>query len=186
VLKDPRTGATDADLVAQFDFLVEIRDAVTAANDAVKTIRNVKYQMAEREKSLRGADSASFAAVAAELARNMSAVEEELYQVRNQSSQDPLNYPIKLNNKIAALTGHVASYEAAPTAQSRQVFALLKQDLDAQLDTLRRVMAEGLPKVNGILTRAGQKEIVPGTEELGPARQAPEVAGDLKGANLLW
>ena len=168
LLKDPRSPATQAELDAQFAFLVEIRDALSAANDAVRTIRNVKHQMNERGRALRGADSATFATTAADFARRLSAIEEELYQVRNQSGQDPLNYPIKLNNKIAALTGHVASAEGPPTAQSRQVFAQLKRDLDRHLAALKQLMDGTLPQVNAALTRAGGQAIVPSTAELGP------------------
>ena len=63
----------------------------------------------------------------------LSAVEGEIYQVKNQSGQDPLNYPIKLNNQIAALMGVVASTEAKPTAQSYEVFKVLSAQLDTQL-----------------------------------------------------
>ena len=171
VLKDPRTDATQADLVAQHRFLLQIRDAVSEANNAVRTIRNVKHQLNERS-----ADSASFATMAADFARQLSAVEEELYQVRNRSGQDPLNYPIKLNNKIAALTGHVASAEGPPTEQSKQVFALLDKDLDAHLATLKRTMDTMLPQVNARLRAAGQPAIVPSTDEAG--QQRPNVTAD--------
>jgi predicted nucleic acid-binding Zn-ribbon protein len=167
LLKDPRTTVTQADLVAQFEFLTQIRDRVSDANNAVRTIRNVKYQLNDRGRALRGADSASFAQLSADFSRRLSAVEEELYQVRNRSGQDPLNYPIKLNNKIAALTGHVASAEGRPTAQAREVFARLTKELDVQLATLKRTMDEMLPRVNTALRQAGQREIVPSTEELG-------------------
>ena len=113
--------------------------------------------------------------MAADFARQLSAVEEELYQVRNRSGQDPLNYPIKLNNKIAALTGHVASAEGPPTAQSKQVFALLDKDLKAHLATLKRTMDTMLPQVNARLRTAGQPAIVPSTDEVG---QRPNVAAD--------
>ena len=63
----------------------------------------------------------------------LTAVEEEVYQVRNRSGQDPLNYPIKLNNKIAALIGVIESADNKPTDQSVEVFNELSAQLDAQL-----------------------------------------------------
>jgi hypothetical protein len=56
------------------------------------------------------------------LRQQLAAVEEQLYQVRNRSNQDPLNYPIRLNNRIAALLGVVEGADGAPTRQSYQVF----------------------------------------------------------------
>src|SRR5437762_7396815 len=96
VVKDPRTTATAADVKEQFDFLMRIRDKTSQANDAVKTIRNVKAQLADRSKKINGGQSEAFKRAAEDLANRLSAVEGEIYQVRNQSSQDPLNYPIKL------------------------------------------------------------------------------------------
>jgi len=161
VKKDPRSSAMTADLAQQFEFLLQIRDRVSQANDAVKTIRNARWQVDERLSKLRGADSARVAALGATMRARLGAVEETIYQVRNQSNQDPLNYPIRLNNEIAALTGHVASAEAKPTAQSRQVFAELSARLDTQLALLQREMAATLAPVNAELTRLGQVAIAP-------------------------
>src|SRR5437868_624414 len=96
VVKDPRTTASDADLREQFDLLMRIRDKTSQANDAVKTIRNLKAQLADRSKKITGDKSDAFKRVANDLTTSLSAVEGEIYQVKNQSSQDPLNYPIKL------------------------------------------------------------------------------------------
>lgn len=168
LLKDPRSDATQADLDAQFAMLVKVRDALSAANNGVRTIRNVKYQMAEGGAKLSGRDSANFARAAEQFAARLSRVEEELYQVKNRSGQDPLNFPIRLNNEIAALSGHVGSAEAAPTQQSQQVYDILKQRLDTQLSALEETLSGGLPAINTMLERAGQARIVPSTDELGP------------------
>ena len=181
LLKDPRTDATQADLDAQFEMLIQIRDALSAANNGVRTIRNVKYQMTDGGSKLTGRDSTNFARAAEQFAARLSKVEEELYQVKNRSNQDPLNYPIRLNNEIAALSGHVGSAEGAPTQQARQVYDILKQRLDTQISALDAAMAEGLPAINAMLEKAGQAPIVPSTDELGPdTPTAPPSADDLR------
>jgi hypothetical protein len=101
----------------------------------------------------------------------LSAVEEENYQVRNQSGQDPLNAPIKLNNQIAALSGVVASAEAKPTKQSQEVFELLSGLLDAELRRLNALLGAPLSGVNAELSRLGLPVIAPR-----PA--APPIADD--------
>ena len=83
----------------------------------------------------------------------LAAVEGEVYQVRNRSSQDPLNYPIMLNNKIAALAGVVESADHKPTAQSYEVFTELATALDAQLARMRQSLATDLPRLNTALRR---------------------------------
>ena len=173
VVKDPRTTATAADVKEQFDFLMRIRDKTSQANDAVKTIRNVKAQLADRSKKINGGQSEAFKRAAEDLANRLAAVEGEIYQVRNQSSQDPLNYPIKLNNKIAALAGVVGGTDARPTSQSYTVFNDLSAELDRQLQAMRGALAV-LPSINATLKLAGLAEIVPSTAEIktAPARAA--------------
>ena len=176
VKKDPRSEATNADLVAQHEFLIRIRDQVTRANDAVRTIRNVKYQLNDRRGKLTGEAAARFGTLATAFANDLSAVESEIYQVRNSSGQDPLNYPIKLNNQIAALSGFVAGGDRRPPAQALEVYNTLVPQLDRELARLKRAMDTQLPKVNAALRAAGQTEIVPGTEELGGPAPPPAPA----------
>jgi hypothetical protein len=165
VVQDPRSTATAADLREQFDFLMKIRDKTSQANDAVKTIRNVKAQLADRTKRMTGDRAAAFTTVANDLSSKLSAVESEIYQVKNQSGQDPLNYPIRLNNKIAALSGVVGGTDAKPTSQSYVVFNDLSAQLDRQLQAMRGAFLV-LPSVNATLKAAGLPPIVPSTEEI--------------------
>jgi hypothetical protein len=165
IVRDPRSSATDADLKEQFDFLMRIREKTSQANDAVKTTRNVKAQLADRARRMPADKKAAFSRVADDLSNKLSSVEGEIYQVRNQSSQDPLNYPIKLNNKIAALAGVVGGTDAKPTAQSYTVFNDLSAQLDRQLSAMRGALII-LPAINATLTAAGLPAIVPSTEEI--------------------
>ena len=91
--------------------------------------------------------------------------ERDIYQVQNQSSQDPLNFPIKLNNKIAALAG-VASGEYRPTKQTYATFDSLTKDLRVRLTGVKTSLDEMLPKINALLKAAGLEPIVPSTVEL--------------------
>ncbi|HVE77332.1 MAG TPA: glycosyl hydrolase [Gemmatimonadaceae bacterium] len=176
VMKDPRTRATPADIQAQFQTLIAIRDKVSEANDAVKTIRNVKWQIEDRTKQAAGKPDVAKAVTeqGSALAQALSAVEGEVYQVRNQSSQDPLNYPIRLNNKIAALLGVVGSSEGRPQRQALVVFDTLSRALGVQLTRMRRALDEDLPKLNQVLRQAGLAEIVPRPVE--PPKRADTVA----------
>jgi hypothetical protein len=81
----------------------------------------------------------------------LTAIEEELYQTKNQSSQDPLNYPIRLNNKLAALGGSIARADAAPTDQAYRVYEELSARIDAQLTKLKQVMTTEVPAFNKLI-----------------------------------
>ncbi len=164
MVKDPRSTASQTALEDQFAFLIAVRDKTSEANNAVRKIRNVKSQLNDRASKMPAAQKAAFKAKADAFASQLSAVESEIYQVKNQSGQDPLNYPIKLNNKIAALSGVAASADARPTDQTREVFKILSAQLDAQLARLNTAM-QGLSSINADLKSAGLPEIVPGTDE---------------------
>jgi hypothetical protein len=155
LLADPRASATQADLEAQFDLLLRIRDRVSAANDAVTKIRAVRRDIDGALQRLSAAGDAapkdatdSIRALAKTLKDELTAVEEAIYQTRNQSSQDPLNFPIRLNNKIAALAGSVSEGDAKPTDQAYAVFDELSAALQVQLDTLDAVLRERIPAFN--------------------------------------
>lgn len=150
VRRDPRAaGVTDADVAEQFRFAVEIRDRVTEANEAVMRIRHMKAQIADRiEKARHDRVTSDGQALTARLTE----VEGEIYQYRNQSSQDPLNYPIKLNNKIAALQGIVESAEARPTEQSYAVFKELSSRLAVELSKLDALVQREVAGFNRLVT----------------------------------
>jgi photosystem II stability/assembly factor-like uncharacterized protein len=164
ILKDPRSTASQAVLDEQFAFLVAVRDKTSEANNAVRRIRNVKSQLTDRASKMPAAQQPAFKAKADAFASQLSAVEAEIYQVKNQSGQDPLNYPIKLNNKIAALGGVADGTDARPTDQTREVFRALSAQLDAQLAKLNTAM-QSLASINADLKSAGVAEIVPSTDE---------------------
>ena len=164
IVRDPRSTASDADLREQFALLMRIRDKTSQANDAVKMIRSVKAQLADRAKRMSPEKAAAFAKGTSSLARSLSEIESRIYQVHNQSSQDPLNYPIRLNNKIAALAGVVGGSDAKPTSQSYTVFNDLSSQLDRQLSAMRGALFV-LPSINASLKAAGLPPIVPSTVE---------------------
>ena len=163
VRPDPRVKATAADYQGQFDLLLRIRDRVSAANDAVRRIREVREQLdgaATRARGLPGDAGKRIAQQADSIKGRLTAVEEAIYQVKNRSSQDPLNYPIRLNNKIAALAGVVASADAAPTAQSEQVFNELAAALQVQLDRLKAVLDTDIPAFNKLVKESDVPAII--------------------------
>ncbi|MCU0634746.1 MAG: hypothetical protein MUE41_07730, partial [Gemmatimonadaceae bacterium] len=173
LVRDPRSDATDADLRAQFTLLQQIGARTSDANNAVRTARNMRGQVADRTPRLSGAAAAEFTQLANTMLERVAAGEREIYQVQNQSMQDPLNYPIRLNNQIASLAGTVASGDYRPTAQAREAFTMLSGKLDVQLTVIRKALDDALPRLNAILKAAGLQPLVPSTEEL---KEKPKVA----------
>ena len=149
-------GVTVADLRERFDLAIEIRDRVTEANEAVIKVRDIAGQIDER---LEETDDEEIGTQAAVVDENLGVVEAEIYQVKNQSNQDPLNYPIKLNNKLAALLGVVEGSESRPTDQSYDVFQRLSALLDEQISQMDIVILRDLGRLNELLIREGLEPI---------------------------
>jgi predicted nucleic acid-binding Zn-ribbon protein len=145
----------------QFKLSLRVRDKVTEANQAVIDIRNVREQINQRLQKVSGRRKNEIQKLADAVMVPLTAVEEEAYQVRNRSGQDPLNYPIKLNNKIAALAGVIESADNKPTDQSVEVFNELSAQLDAQLAKMKETLARQLPLLNGALKREKLEAVDP-------------------------
>ena len=160
---DPRSKATMAELTEQFAFLMKVRDTTDAATRAVVAIRELKSQVDDRIRTLKSS-SRSEAGVAinmaTDLAAKLSAVEGELYQVKNQSGQDALNYPSKLAERVSGLGSIASGNDARPTAQTHAVFGMFAPQMQKQLLDYRKAMRDDLAKVNAALRAAGVREIV--------------------------
>jgi hypothetical protein len=152
---DPRISSTPKDLQEQFDFMVTLRDKLSTVNNSIKQIRdirgqiqalNVRLKKHDKFKSLRESGEA--------LVKKLTTVEEALYQTKNQSSQDPLNYPIRLNNRLSALISVVDTGDNSPTVQSRQVFAMLEKEIDQKLKEFSQLLSSDVPRFNNEVKKA--------------------------------
>jgi hypothetical protein len=150
-------SATEADLQEQFALASQISAKVTAANEAVIRIRALKDQIGERGTK---AGDAKIKAAGEALAAKLTDVEGEIYQHRNRSSQDPLNFPIKLNNKLAALQGIVESGDYKPTDQSHAVFKDLSAQLDRQFARLDAIVKTDLAAFNKQIAKKKLEAVV--------------------------
>jgi photosystem II stability/assembly factor-like uncharacterized protein len=145
-------GVTYDDLEERFEFSIRIRDRVTDANEAVMRMRSIKEQIGDR---LEQSDNAELASLGGTVDERLSSVEGEVYQVQNQSNQDPLNYPIKLNNKIAALQNSVEGAETRPTDQAYEVFETLSGQLESELEQMNLIIQQDLARLNELLRELG-------------------------------
>ncbi len=145
-------GVTPAQLRERFDLAVRIRDRVTQANEAVLRSRSIKSQLDDR---LERSDNAELESLGATVGDRLTEVEGEIYQIQNRSNQDPLNYPIKLNNKLAALLNLVEGADARPTDQSYDVFEALSTALDTELEQMDVIIRQDLARLNELLRELG-------------------------------
>ncbi|MEX2153006.1 MAG: glycosyl hydrolase [Gemmatimonadaceae bacterium] len=159
VRRNPRfTDVTDADLRAQFALALRIRDKVSEANEAVIQARGIKREAADRMS--KNAD-ARLKDTGNKLTANLSDVEDDIYQVKNQSGQDPLNFPIKINNRLANLLRVVNSGDGRPIANAPVLFAEYSKQLGVQTGRLQTVLTTDLVAFNNEVKRLGMDPINP-------------------------
>lgn len=149
VLKHPLRPISDADLQFQWTLASRIRDKVNEANLAVIRIRRIKTDIADRIKDA----PAEVRSAGEQLTLALSAVEQDIYQVKNQSGQDPLNFPIKTNNRLASLLRVAVSGEGRPTGNVEPIFNDLVAELKAETDRLEKTISDQLPTFNNMLQR---------------------------------
>lgn len=149
ILADPRSSSSQDDLQAQFDFLIGIRDKLSETNQAISDIRETRSQLNRVSELIK--DQKEFEDIAREIKATdsaMTAVEKALYQTKNRSGQDPLNFPIKLNNKLAHLGSLSSIGDYKPTDQSLAFYEEVTKAIDEELAKWEKIRQESLPEIN--------------------------------------
>lgn len=164
------TDVSDEDLHEQYRFAREIQTKVAEANSAVIAIRRAKVQLRQRvhgdeEEGEEHARNEELHELVHPLMMKLSEVEANIYQVKNRSNQDPLNFPIKVNNRLANLLSMVERGDGAPNDGMREVFQIMVDELAGYLATLDEAW-DDLETVNAELERRGMEPVDPWDESV--------------------
>ncbi len=152
ILADPRSGVSEKDMQAQFDFIKGINNKLTETHQAIIDIRKVRQQLDNYKKLVGDQEGMEEIKTAAdEINEKMTKVEEALYQTKNRSSQDPLNFPVRLNNKLAHLNSLIQGGDYPPTEQMKKVRKDITEKIDVQLEQLRDILANDIPRFNQLV-----------------------------------
>ena len=152
------TDVSDADMRAQYVMASKIRDKVSEANQAVVDIRNVKGQVTDR---LKKSPDAKLKETGDKLTTDAGEVEQDVYQVKNQSGQDPLNFPIRVNNRLASLLSMVERGDGRPNNNVNEILGILSVELKKYTTNLDKVWKTDLNAFNNELKRLGLPTVDP-------------------------
>lgn len=152
--KNPRYVASEADLQQQFEFAMKIVVRTNEAHQIVVDIRDLVAKISAAVES-----KPELKAQGESLVSSLGTIEQAIYQTKSKSGQDPLNYPIRLNDKIGGLLGVVLSGDFRPTRQSYEVFEVLSQQLQVQLNAYEKLVKSDLASFNSKANALGLKEI---------------------------
>lgn len=148
---NPAYAATEADYDAQVSFLLSVRDKFNEVQKAIRNIRTVRSQIMELNSKIDAKSHKEIKQLADSINKQITAVEEALYQTKAKSGQDVLNFPIRLNDKIAGLYGVASSGQNAPSRQVREVFADLSAQANLQLSKLKQVLDSDVKQLNKLI-----------------------------------
>lgn len=149
VVADPRTGLSTADHQAQFDFINEINENVTESHEAIIEMKKINDQISKYGDIL--SDDESISQLISVIDSTLESVETSLYQTKNRSRQDPLNFPIRLTNKLAHLNSLTQIGDYPPTDQAIEVKDVLLKEIKDHLSAYDAIKMEKIPMLNDMI-----------------------------------
>ncbi len=146
ILKDPRSSATQEDYQAYYTLASDIRDKITEAHKAIIEIRDIRSQLINYKS--RVAKDTLMVAEIEKIDSIMTDIEEVLYQTKSKSSQDPLNFPVRLTNKLGYVSSILGDGDYPPTDQAYEVKKEMEGLIDDELAKFKAVKSDMIPAFN--------------------------------------
>jgi photosystem II stability/assembly factor-like uncharacterized protein len=154
ILKDPRAEASVAQMKQQFDFVNAVNKTVDEAHKAIKNIREINKKLSDFENNYGELNETKDLLVEVKsLKDEFSEIEKALYQTQNKSNQDPLNFPIRLTNKLGHLNRLVTINDFPPTAQDEAVRTELTEKVEMHLKHYNKLISDDLEAFNSAFAK---------------------------------
>jgi len=149
IVPDKNSETDIAGMQRQFDFITDVNKSVDKAHKSIKKIRNINKQLEAFQEQYKDEEAVKeLVENAKKLSEDFSGIEKELYQTQNKSDQDPLNFPIKLTNKLAHLNSLVGMDDFPPTEQDIAVKNELTAQIDSELTKFDKLISEEISNFN--------------------------------------
>ncbi|MDW3652391.1 MAG: glycosyl hydrolase [Bacteroidia bacterium] len=149
IIPDPRLETSLEDYQQQLAFLLKVRDRVSDANQAIRDIRSIREDLNYYKEKLGGKEEfKDILELAEELDKEMSIIENKIHMTKNQSYQDPLNYGIRINNRLAFLMADQQRGDYKPTDQAEEVYQAVSAELETELNQLDDLLENKLGQIN--------------------------------------
>lgn len=155
ILRNPTYASTDADYVAQEKFLLAVRDTFSSISRTIKDVRELRRQLNEFSGRMGKSMPDEVKKMTDSIQKKLTVIEESFYQTRLKSIQDPLNYGIRLNDKISGLFDYAAMGQVAPSQQALETFADLSLRAKTHLDAFRLLQVNELVALNKLVLEKG-------------------------------
>lgn len=156
VTADPNYKISQSDYEAQTEFLLKVRDKFSETQNGIKKIREITATINNLIEKLGPECPTEIKEGGGEITKKLKSIEEALYQTKAQSGQDVLNYPVKLNDKLAGIYNAAAAGQVAPSTQVKDAYDFVAGLIDIQLNQLKGIIDTDLKKFNQL---AKEKDI---------------------------
>ncbi len=151
IIPDPNYKTSQADYDEQFNFLIKLRDKSSEIMETIKNIREVRNQMNAFSARIGKEMPKEVKQQIDTVSKHLTSVEDALHQTKARSSQDVLNYPIKLDDKLSSIYRVASSGQSGLPKQAKDAYAELEPLIDAQLDKMKKVMSEDVGRLNQLI-----------------------------------
>lgn len=156
IIKDPRLPNSGEDYQKQFDFLIGVRDKVSEAHEGIIKIRKIRKDLEyAKGKTADTPSNVELIEMVNDLNEQMKVIENAIHMTKNQSYQDPLNFGIRINNRIAFLLADQQRGDYPPTDQAVAFRDEIFKELDGELNKLDLLLNNKLPVINQKLKEQG-------------------------------
>ena len=147
---DPRVSVSRADLEEELAFSLTLRDDLTRLAGIVHGLRSVREQVKARSASLHGPAALPVAEAASALAGKCDALEDRLHNPKAEVAYDILAMPggAKLYSRLAPLYSAAHDGDGRPTQGMRDVYAVLKGELDTLEAEWKAILETDVPALN--------------------------------------
>ena len=149
IVKDPRVKITQVDYEKQLGFLLRVRDEVSKANQIIIDIRKIKNDLDFLLQKVKGKDQ--IIQLIIKYKKELDVIENNIHMTKNQSRQDPLNYGIRINNRIAFLLADSQRGDYPPTNQSLEFFESIKEELNIEISNFKKVLNTYTMQINNMI-----------------------------------
>jgi hypothetical protein len=152
IVRDPRTSYTDAQLQAQFDFLISVRDQLTETMNVVRGARGMRDTATSRVQQVGGGAEPTRALRA--LNDKLYPLEERLVQYRARAGQDLIAQPTGIDSKLARLMSFAQMGDGPPTEGARSLLIRLTEEVAARARLLEQIRAneyQAVLRVTGVV-----------------------------------
>jgi photosystem II stability/assembly factor-like uncharacterized protein len=157
IVKDPRLSNSQKDYDDQFDFLITVRNQVSRANEGIVKIRTIQKDLKYLNEKTE--DNSEFQKLIVAYETGLSSIENKIHMTKNRSRQDPLNYGIRINNRLAFLMADSQRGDYPPTQQAKQFFKEVTQELQVQISALDALIETQTKIINEKVDLEGIKMI---------------------------